>query len=47
MAGKKGKSQPSTSSERQAHGGGKGDPEGERMALAGIVRLYQLGGGAN
>ena len=24
--------------EREAHGGGKGDPEGERMALAGICR---------
>ena len=32
---------------REAHGGGKGDPEGEPMALAGIISLYRLGGGAN
>ena len=33
--------------EREAYGGGKGDPESERMGLAGTVSLCRLGGGAN
>ena len=33
--------------EREADGGGKGDPEGERMPLADISASCRLGGGAN
>jgi len=38
---------PEQLTEREAHGGGKGDSEGERMALASIVGHGRLGGDAN
>ena len=33
--------------EREAHGSGKGDPEGERMGLAGLFGLCSNGGGVS